>query len=316
MSFPQTHLCVSPELEDFRQEVRKLNLQIPGDDESLESSHLTARDVRCVAIKLRQCADEQHDGVADRTVNQIIQAQQAVGAEDPRIQAFRDKIHQDFDGVVFDSEVMPDSPVRGPYGFAYIPLVDNAVPTRSKPFRLHGEKYEAMVQVAQQWKDKKFIEPVPEGVPLEWSSNSFPVPKKNGKWRGVVDVRGPNSQTRRIAYPLPIIEDLLVKQGANQMFSILDLRQAFHQQPLHPDSRPITARYTPLGVFQWRVNVMGLMNAIQQFQQMMEDRLYPVRDIADPYIDDIVVGTRVGPGEDLLAAHDKDLRRVLEVLKN
>jgi len=44
---------------------------------------------------------------------------------------------------------------------------------------------------------------------------------------------------------------------------------------------------------------MGLTNASQQFQQLLEDRLQPVRDVADPYIDDIIVGTRVGPGEDL-----------------
>jgi hypothetical protein len=132
---------------------------------------------------------------------------------------------------------------------------------------------------------------------------------------GVADMRGPNSQTRRCNYPLPHIEDILVKHGANQMFSILDLKQAFHQQPLHPESRHITCCFTPKGVFQWRVNVMGLTNAPQQFQQMIDDRLEPIRDIATPYIDDILVGTTVGEGEDLLAAHDRDLRRAMERLK-
>jgi hypothetical protein len=47
---------------------------------------------------------------------------------------------------------------------------------------------------------------------------------------------------------------------------------------------------------------------------MVDDRLRPVRDAADAYVDDIVVGTRVEPGEDLFAAHDKDLRRVLTLL--
>ena len=130
-----------------------------------------------------------------------------------------------------------------------------------------------------------------------------------------MDLSGPNSQTRRVSYPLPIIEDLLLKQGANQMFSILDLTQALHQQPLHPDSRHITCCSTPLGLFQWKVNVMGLSNASQQFQQMMEDRLAPVRDIADAFIDDVLVGTKVEEGEDLIAAHERDLRRVLEILK-
>ena len=60
---------------------------------------------------------------------------------------------------------------------------------------------------------------------------------------------------------------------------------------------------------------MGLKNGAIQFQMMVDDRLEPVKDIADAYIDDIIVGTRVEDGEDLIAAHDRDLRRVLEVLK-
>ena len=301
-------------LDEIRQELWKMQLHIPLEGFDMETSPLRSDDVRCIARNLHSLSDSSVEA-GNLAIHQIIQAHQGQVEEDPRVEQFRAKIHEDYDGTVLRTDVLPDPPVRGPYGYAYIPLVDKAVPTRSKPFRLHGEKYEAMCKVAQQWKDNNFIEPVPEGVPVEWCSNCFPVPKKDGSWRGVVDVRGPNSQTRRIAYPLPVIEDLLVKQGANQMFSILDLRQAFHQQPLHPDSRPITCCHTPLGVFQWRVNVMGLMNASQQFQQMMEDRLAPVRDIADPYIDDILVGTRVGPGEDLLVAHDRDLRRVFEVLE-
>ena len=48
---------------------------------------------------------------------------------------------------------------------------------------------------------------------------------------------------------------------------------------------------------------------------MMDDRLQSVKDVFCPYIDDILLGTWVDPGEDLLAAHDRDVRRVLEFLK-
>ena len=75
----------------------------------------------------------------------------------------------------------------------------------------------------------------------------------------------------------------------------MDLKQAFHQQPLHADSRPLTCCHTPYGIYQWRVNVMGLKNAGQQFQAMVEDRLESVRDIADPFIDDIVIGKKSNP---------------------
>ena len=131
----------------------------------------------------------------------------------------------------------------------------------------------------------------------------------------MADMRGPNSQTRRCNYPLPKNEDILVKQGACHIFSIIDLKQAFHQQPLHPDCRHITCTNTPFGVYQWKVNVIGLTNAGQQFQQMLDNSLAPVRDVADPYIDDILIGTRVEAGEDPISKHEVDVRRVMVVLK-
>ena len=139
---------------------------------------------------------------------------------------------------------------------------------------------------------------------MEWLSTAIAVSRNSNtfSWWGVVDMRGPNSMTRRCSYPLPCIEHILVEQGSKQIFSILDLRQAFHQQPLHPDSRHITCTHTPLGVYQWKVNIMGLKNAGIQFQMMIDDRLQPVRDVAVAYIDDILIGTRVGPGEDLFCA--------------
>jgi len=106
----------------------------------------------------------------------------------------------------------------------------------------------------------------------------------------------------------------LVKHGMNQIFSAMNVKQAFHQQPLREDSRPLTCCHTPFGIYQWRVNVMGLKNAGQQFQAMVEDRLEPVRDIADPFIDDIVVGTKVEPHEDPIEKHYQDIRRVLDIL--
>ena len=225
-------------------------------------------------------------------------------------------MHNDYDGIVLRDEVIPDPPERGDYGYAYIPLKEGAVPQRQKPFVQFGEKQEALKKVTQQWIDQGFIER-PKEKNCEWLCQAFVVPKKSATfpWRGVVDMRGPNSQTRNCNYPLPCIEDILVKQGNNFMFSVLDLRQAFHQQPMHPESRHITSTFTPLGIFQWKVNVMGLKNASVQFQRMMDDVLSPVSDIASCYIDDVIIGTWVEKGEDLLLAHEKDVRKVLDLLQ-
>jgi hypothetical protein len=107
-----------------------------------------------------------------------------------------------------------------------------------------------------------------------------------------------------------------VKTGwLSHFFSKLDLKQAFFQQHLHEDSRPITCTHTPYGIFQWKVNVMGLNNAPIQFQQMIDDLLEECKDVCDVYMDDLIVGSRMVDGEDLLDTHDKDVRKVLEALK-
>ena len=60
------------------------------------------------------------------------------GLMNERRKKFRDAISRDYEGTVLRSEVFSDPPVRGQYGYAYIPLKEGAVPTRQKPFFMHG----------------------------------------------------------------------------------------------------------------------------------------------------------------------------------
>ena len=151
----------------------------------------------------------------------------------------------------------------------------------------------------------------------EWASPAFIVPKKDkGEWRLVVDYRGLNEQTEHDSYSLPLINSILRKQQKKRIFTVLDLKHGYHQMPLHPDYRPCTAMLTPLGAMQWKVVPMGAKNGNAAFQRMMEDLLGPVRDCADPFVDDIIIGsgTENMTEDDLIDAHEKDLRRVLSEL--
>ena len=151
----------------------------------------------------------------------------------------------------------------------------------------------------------------------EWASPASIVPKKEkGEWRLVVDYRGLNEQTDHDSYSLPLIDSILQKQQKKRIFTVLDLKHGYHQMPLHPDSRPCTAMSTPLGPMQWKVVPMGAKNGNAAFQRMMEDLLGPVRDCADPFVDDIIIGsgTENMTEDELIDAHEKDLRRVLSEL--
>ena len=83
---------------------------------------------------------------------------------------------------------------------------------------MQGEKEVAYKKIVQDWIDQDLVErPTKKGV--EWCSPGFAVPKKSTTfpWRGVVDVRGPNTQTRKCNYPLPIIEEVLVRRGGSHI---------------------------------------------------------------------------------------------------
>ncbi len=67
---------------------------------------------------------------------------------------------------------------------------------------------------------------------------------------GVVDFRALNEATIPDNHPLPRIEDMLVEYGRKSLFTVIDLKDAFHQVPLHPDSRPYTCTSTPIGTKQ------------------------------------------------------------------
>ena len=220
-------------------------------------------------------------------------------------------LHRDYDGKVLRDRIWGEEVVRGPDGWGHIELKPGAEPVCRRPIPLTGERYDAMVALVDEWvRDNKV-----ENGRGPWSSPAFVVAKKGGKWRGVVDFRSLNEATIRDSHPLPRIEDILVRQGRRHLFSVMDLKDAFHQVPLHHDSRPYTCTSTPRGTKQWKVVVMGLKNGVAIFQRVIEYCLEEVRDVADPYVDDIIVGTEwKGSWEATVEAHEKDLRRVLEKL--
>ena len=98
---------------------------------------------------------------------------------------------------------------------------------------------------------------------------------------------------------------------------MLDLKHGYHQMPLHEESGGSTAMSTRLGPMQWKVVPMGARNSNTAFQGTMKDLLGPVQDCADLFLDDIIIGSATEDMSEVewIKAHDKDLRRVLNVLR-
>jgi hypothetical protein len=230
------------------------------------------------------------------------------------IEQYRKRIHDTYDDIVLRDKIEPEPPIRGPVGWAEIKIKPGFTPKKERSIVLHGERRLGMEGLVKEWLRDKKIEPAFG----PWNSPGFPVQKKNGTWRGVIDFRQLNAATENDSHPLPRIEDILLRYGDRDLYSVVDLKDAFHQIPLAEESRQYTCMSTPLGTYQWRVMPQGIKNGPSTFHRIVEVVLEKVSDVATPYFDDILVGTKAIQGEsveELFRRHDEDLRRVLDSLK-
>ena len=80
---------------------------------------------------------------------------------------------------------------------------------------------------------------------------------------------------------------------------------------LHQESRACTAMSTPPGPMQWKVLPMAAKNGNTVLQHMIEDLLDPVQDCADPFVDDIIIGsgTEEMSEDELIKAQKKRLQK-------
>ena len=122
-----------------------------------------------------------------------------------------------------------------------IVLKTNIVPVKHNPYPLPPDKREAMISQVSELLTNNAIEPSDSS----WSSPLLFVKKKDGGWRMCVDFRTVNAVTKKDAYPLPRINVLMQKLGNAKYLTKIDLAFGFHQVPINPNCRDITAFCTP-----------------------------------------------------------------------
>lgn len=118
--------------------------------------------------------------------------------------------------------------------------------------------------------------------------------RKPGKNRLCLDSRRLNSVTKKLAYALPNINNLLGRLSDTYYISCIDLKDAFWQIDLDPDSKEKTAFSVPgRPQYQYCVMPFGLCNAAQRLCMLM-DKIFPVciRSQVFVYLDDLLVVSR------------------------
>ena len=195
--------------------------------------------------------------------------------------------------------------------------IKHTIPTFGKLPSFRPRKLNpTMMEVAKNTIEKMLEEGVIEPSNSPFASPIHLVPKKKG-WRLCGDYRALNRVTEKDAYPLPFLQDFSLQLHGKRVFSKIDLKDAFHQLPIHENDVRKTCISTPFGSFNYLRLPFGLSNAAQSFQRFIDITLRDLKQKDSEnrvcffaYIDDIIVASE---SEE---EHERDLEAIFQRLCN
>jgi len=143
----------------------------------------------------------------------------------------------------------------------------------------------------------------------EWAAPTFILPKKDGTVRFINDFRELNKRIKRKPFPIPKIQDLLLKLEGFQFATSLDLNMGYYHIELSPNSRKLCTIVLPWGKYEMQRLPMGLCNSPDIFQERMST-LFEELEYVRCYIDDPLIITT-----DTLDDHLEKLEEVFQRLR-
>jgi hypothetical protein len=130
--------------------------------------------------------------------------------------------------------------------------------------------------------------------------------------RPTQDYRYINEWTKRNAYPLPLITELMDRLRGAKYFSKFDVRWGYNNVRIKDGDQWKAAFKTNRGLFEPMVMFFGLCNSPATFQAMMNDIFKDLieRGVVIVYLDDILIYT------DTIEEHRRVTREVLQLLQD
>ena len=171
-------------------------------------------------------------------------------------------------------------------------LVKHKIETESKtPIRLRPYRIPyALTEIAQTEVDDMLRQEIIEPSDSPWAAPVLLVKKKNGEYRFCIDYRKLNEVTKKDAYPIPHMNELLDKLHGNQYFSTLDLASGYWQIEIEESDREKTAFIFNRELYQFKRMPFGLCNAPATFQRFMNHVLRGLDDrVCLVYLDDVII---------------------------
>jgi hypothetical protein len=124
----------------------------------------------------------------------------------------------------------------------------------------------------------------------KWAAPTFIVPKKDGSVQFISNFRKLNKRIKRKPYPIPKIQDMLLKLEGFQFATSLDLNMGYYHIELDPDAKKLCTIVLPFGKYEYQRLPMGLCNSPDIFQEKMSELMCGL-EFVRAYIDDLLAIT-------------------------
>ena len=147
-----------------------------------------------------------------------------------------------------------------------IELIPGSMPIRQKRRPVPPHYMKEFETSIRQMEDAGLI----ESSSSPWSSPIHIVRKDGGGIRITQDYKKLNAITVKDAYPLPNINNMLIRLSNARIFSKIDLTRGYWQIGLSASCRKFTAFASEVGFHQFKVLPMGLTNACATFLRLMD----------------------------------------------
>lgn len=237
--------------------------------------------------------DEHRIELAAQAVYHVGAEQQADNDREKRFRGVLDE----FPTVMDVSTPFEPAPPTGVRHF----ISTEGPPTKAKVRPMKPELQKIAKEMFDKWLDAGIVRrsSSPYASPIHMVLKSLP-----DLYRCVGDFRALNANTKKDAHPLPFLNDFSANLAGMNIFSKLDLFNAFFHIPMNEDDIEKTAVCTPFGSFEFLRMPFGLANAAQTFQRYMTE-LFADMPCVFVYVDDLLIASS-SPEQ-----HEQDLRQVL-----
>ena len=185
-------------------------------------------------------------------------------------------------------------------------LKENAIPQVDKLYSRRPNEHQIIEKEIQKLMDRDLIEKSNSA----WRANTLLVKKKDGSTRFTVDYRLLNTQSEILAFPMPLIQEIISNLYGKKFISKVDFCDGFWAIKLKEESRPLTGFGTRDRQYQWKVCPQGYSGSPALFQRAVNETLGDMMwKSAMPYIDDIIIVS------ESFKQHLKDLEELFTRLK-